>query len=53
MTALSSFVEKADLLAFVIGGTMPALTLTNVHFLVDGYIEARTIQLHGLRLSVT
>ena len=53
VTALSSFTDKADLLILVAGGTVPTLTMHNVHLLVDGYISSQTIQLPGMHLNIT
>lgn len=50
VTALSSFVNKADLITLTLGGTVPRLVMTNVTLQVDHFLDVQSISLPGLHI---
>lgn len=52
-TALGSFTTPADLLVLLAGGTVHHLVMKNVNLKVDQSLQARSLFLPGMRLTIT
>ncbi len=52
-TAIGSFVNKADLLILVAGGTVKNLVMKNVTLKIDRYLDLNSLNAQGLQVSIS